>query len=351
MIILLVFFIYPFSEGDNDHGSNEPNSTVALTNDFTGTTGIAHNIREVRLGAASRPYAGIDDEDEEVSESQTCCSNGSSNVRRRKKLDDDEPFEVRLKEPIEARFPHIRKAGESTRKRRERVNFGIMVSNNLPSQRNNPRESIVGGEKGSVQRFLYKLSTFLESVEETDLLKSLDGVSHSVNQLQKPNHEDLNSYVDKDSLSTEVIISAEDLAEFCHDAAKLNSLGVANRIPTDRLLNFLTLLLLNIRDGANVIAILRPEEEADAHENKLWKEVAMERVMRSVHSSLTALLLMTSKEMPREVYVEDVIERIVHSVRFQLFNCIYPEFDPAYRVKNAAKGIKIFYYLKSSGYN
>ncbi|KAK4467491.1 hypothetical protein MN116_008979 [Schistosoma mekongi] len=198
-----------------------------------------------------------------------------------------------------------------------------MVSNNLPSQRNNPRESIVGGEKGSVQRFLYKLSTFLD-----------------VNQLQKPNHEDLNSYVDKDSLSTEVIISAEDLAEFCHDAAKLNSLGVANRIPTDRLLNFLTLLLLNIRDGANVIAILRPEEEADAHENKLWKEVAMERVMRSVHSSLTALLLMTSKEMPREVYVEDVIERIVHSVRFQLFNCIYPEFDPAYRVKNAAKVVK-----------
>ncbi|KAK4474435.1 hypothetical protein MN116_001591 [Schistosoma mekongi] len=327
---------YP-NEGDSDRGSNEPNGTIDLTNDSTETSETAHNIREMRSGAANRSYAGMDDEDEEASASQTACSNGSSNARRRKKLDDDEPFEVRLKEPIEARFPHIRKAGESTRKRRERVNFGIMASNNLPNQRNNPRESLVGGEMGSVKRFLHKLSTVLESIEETDFLKSLGGVPNSDDQLRKFNCEDVNSYPDNDSLPTEAVISAEDLAEFCRDAAKLNSMGVANQIPTGRLLNFLTLLLLNIRDGANVIAILRPEEEADAHESKLWKEVAMERVMRSMNSGLTALLLMTSKEMPREVYVEDVIERTVHSVRFQLFNCIYPEFDPAYRVENTAK--------------
>ncbi|CAH8574922.1 unnamed protein product [Schistosoma turkestanicum] len=327
---------YP-NEGDSDRGSNEPNGTIELTNDSTGTNEIAHNIREMRSGAANRSYAGMDEEDEEASTSQTGCSNGSSNARKRKKLDDDEPFEVRLKEPVEARFPHIRKAGESTRKRRERVNFGIMTLNNLSAQRNNPREQIVGGETGSVKRFLNKLSTVLESIEETDFLKSFGGIPNSDDQLRKSNTEEIISYPDKESLSTEAIISAEDLAEFCRDAAKLNSIGVANQIPTGQLLNFLTLLLLNIRDGSNVIALLRPEEEADAHESKLWKEVAMERVMRSMNSGLTALLLMTSKDMPREVYVEDVIERTVHSVRFQLFNCIYPEFDPAYRVENTAK--------------
>ncbi|VDQ06755.1 unnamed protein product [Trichobilharzia regenti] len=83
--------------------------------------------------------------------------------------------------------------------------------------------------------------------------------------------------------------------------------------------------------------MVQAEEEADAHESKLWKEVAMERVMRSMNSGLTALLLMTSKDMPREVYVEDVIERTVHSVRFQLFNCIYPEFDPAYQNQSSIK--------------
>ncbi|CAH8644983.1 unnamed protein product [Schistosoma guineensis] len=327
---------YP-NEGDSDRGSNEPNGTIDLTNDSTGTSETAYNVREMRSGVANRSYAGMDEEDEEASASQTGCSNGSSSARRRKRLDDDEPFEVRLKEPVEARFPHIRKAGESTRKRRERVNFGITASNNLPIQRNNSREQSVGGETGSVKRFLNKLSTVLESIEETDFLRSLGSVPNSDDQLRKSNCDDVISYLDKESLSTETIISAEDLAEFCRDAAKLNSIGVANQIPTGQLLNFLTLLLLNIRDGANVIAVLRPEEEADSHESKLWKEVAMERVMRSMNSGLTALLLMTSKDMPREVYVEDVIERTVYSVRFQLFNCIFPEFDPAYRVENTAK--------------
>ncbi|CAH8627447.1 unnamed protein product [Schistosoma mattheei] len=327
---------YP-NEGDSDRGSNEPNGTIDLTNDSTGTSETAYNIREMRSGVANRSYAGMDEEDEEASASQTGCSNGSSSARRRKRLDDDEPFEVRLKEPVETRFPHIRKAGESTRKRRERVNFGITASNNLPIQRNNSREQSVGGETGSVKRFINKLSTVLESIEETDLLRSLGSVPNSDDQLRKSNCDDVISYLDKESLSTETIISAEDLAEFCRDAAKLNSIGVANQIPTGQLLNFLTLLLLNIRDGANVIAVLRPEEEADSHESKLWKEVAMERVMRSMNSGLTALLLMTSRDMPREVYVEDVIERTVYSVRFQLFNCIFPEFDPAYRVENTAK--------------
>ncbi|CAH8872943.1 unnamed protein product [Trichobilharzia szidati] len=327
---------YP-NDGDSDHGSSEPSGTLDLTNDSAGTNETTHNTREMRSGAANRSYAGMDDDDEEVLTGHTACPNGSSSARRRKKLDDDEPFEVRLKEPVEARFPHIRKASESARKRRERVSFGVMSSNNLPDKRNMSRDPNAGGETGSLKRFLNRLSNILESIEETELLKSLDGISNVDDHSRKPNGEDGFPYADKESLLTETVISAEDLAEFCRDAAKLNSVGVANQIPTGRLLNFLTLLLLNIRDGANVIAVLRPEEEADAHESKLWKEVAMERVMRSMNSGLTALLLMTSKDMPREVYVEDVIERTVHSVRFQLFNCIYPEFDPAYRVENAAK--------------
>lgn len=70
----------------------------------------------------------------------------------------------------------------------------------------------------------------------------------------------------------------------------------------------------------------------------------MERVNRSVNAGLTALMLMTSADMPREVYVEEVIERTVQTVRYQLFNCIYPEFDPAYRVENTAKG-ELYHYF------
>uniref|UniRef100_A0A1I8FS98 Nipped-B protein n=1 Tax=Macrostomum lignano TaxID=282301 RepID=A0A1I8FS98_9PLAT len=59
----------------------------------------------------------------------------------------------------------------------------------------------------------------------------------------------------------------------------------------------------------------------------------MERVMRSVESSLTALIIMTSPGMPKQVFVEDVIERAV-----ALNSTVYPEADPAYRKTSQHKG-------------
>ena len=49
-------------------------------------------------------------------------------------------------------------------------------------------------------------------------------------------------------------------------------------------------------------------------------------------SALTALYIMTSDAMPKEVFIEDVIDRIANLAKFQLQNSIYPEFDPVYRV-------------------
>lgn len=65
----------------------------------------------------------------------------------------------------------------------------------------------------------------------------------------------------------------------------------------------------------------------------------MERVMRSVDASLTALYIMTSSNMPKQVYLEDVIDRMIVFSKFQLQNTVYPVFDPAYRVDPKNKGI------------
>jgi len=64
----------------------------------------------------------------------------------------------------------------------------------------------------------------------------------------------------------------------------------------------------------------------------------MERVMRSMDSALTALYIMTTRRMPKQVYLEDVIERIILFGKFQLQNTIFPEFDPVYRIDPKAKG-------------
>lgn len=58
----------------------------------------------------------------------------------------------------------------------------------------------------------------------------------------------------------------------------------------------------------------------------------MERVTKSAEACLTALNIMTSLHMPKAVYIEDVIERILQYTKFHLQNTLYPQYDPVYRV-------------------
>lgn len=172
----------------------------------------------------------------------------------------------------------------------------------------NAYSEISGSESASassLKKFLSHVDRVLEAVEEVDLLAGGDNA------------------VD-DGIPSEAIISPSDISELVRDSAKLKSIQAANQVPTDRLLKLLTLLLLNIRDGANVVRLAGDQE-------------SMEKISRAVGASLIALNLMTSKDMPREIYLEDVIEQAVQVTRFQLSNCIYPEYDPAYRIENSGK--------------
>lgn len=58
----------------------------------------------------------------------------------------------------------------------------------------------------------------------------------------------------------------------------------------------------------------------------------MERVTKSADACLTALNIMTSAHMPKAVYIEDVIERVLQYTKFHLQNTLYPQYDPVYRV-------------------
>lgn len=79
-------------------------------------------------------------------------------------------------------------------------------------------------------------------------------------------------------------------------------------------------------------------QDDDEDESKLWLELTMERVMRAVDASLTAVYIMTSANMSKRVYLEDVIDRIVQFTKYQLQNTIYPSFDPVYRIAAKSKG-------------
>lgn len=66
-------------------------------------------------------------------------------------------------------------------------------------------------------------------------------------------------------------------------------------------------------------------------EERLWRELIMERVTKSADACLTALNIMTAAHMPKAVYIEDVIERVLQYIKFHLQNSLYPQYDPAYR--------------------
>ncbi|VDN98426.1 unnamed protein product, partial [Rodentolepis nana] len=285
------------SFGDNDvdeSGIGGDNDDTDDHLDPEGGKGVASI--SLRSSAARCSYAGMDEEGEDIPDEE--CYKDSSTRRRRKATDDDDaPFEVRIKEPAEQRFPHLQKVtADRARPIRERVHHKPL----------NAYSEVLGGESASassLKKFLSHIDHVLEAVEEVDLLAGGEN---------------------DDGIPQEAIISPADIAELVRDSAKLKSIQAANQVPTDRLLKLLTLLLLNIRDGVNVVRITGDQE-------------SMEKISRAVGASLIALNLMTSKDMPREIYLEDVIEQAVQVTRFQLSNCIYPEYDPAYRIENTAK--------------
>lgn len=71
----------------------------------------------------------------------------------------------------------------------------------------------------------------------------------------------------------------------------------------------------------------------------IWMETAMERIMCAADASLTCLYIMTSPNMPKRVYIEDVIDRIILFVKYQMHNTIFPSYDSTYRTDNKKKGI------------
>lgn len=64
----------------------------------------------------------------------------------------------------------------------------------------------------------------------------------------------------------------------------------------------------------------------------------MDRVMGAADACLTCLYVMTSPNMPKRVYIEEVIDRVIRFIKFHFHNTIFPSFDSTYRLDNKRKG-------------
>ncbi|KAL0131860.1 hypothetical protein PUN28_003013 [Cardiocondyla obscurior] len=179
---------------------------------------------------------------------------------------------------------------------------------------------------------LAKLS--VEELMETNTYQRFNSTIETIFE----NTEDITANADLEDdgeVLPEMLIPKYQLHDLCIEAAKLKSLGAMESIPSDKLVRLLNILEKNIRDGARVSPLVDPDDDVD--EGRLWMQLAMERVQRAVEASVIALHIMTSSNMPKTVYLEDVIDRIILFMKFQLQNTIYPSFDPVYKVDTKNK--------------
>ncbi|XP_055007251.1 nipped-B-like protein B, partial [Boleophthalmus pectinirostris] len=170
-------------------------------------------------------------------------------------------------------------------------------------------------DSSTFKRFTATLDSILENLEDADFTAT-----------------------DDDEIPQELLLGQHQLSELSSDSAKIKAMGIFNKIPSERLVKVLNILEKNIQDSVKLSTLMHYDNDS-MDEEKLWRDLIMERVTRSADACLTALNIMTSPHMPKAVYIEDVIERVLQYTKFHLLNTLYPQYDPVYRVDPHGGGV------------
>ncbi|CAJ1068917.1 nipped-B-like protein A isoform X3 [Xyrichtys novacula] len=171
-------------------------------------------------------------------------------------------------------------------------------------------------DSSTFKRFLASIDNILENLEDVDFT----------------------TMADDDEIPQELLLGKHQLNELGSESAKIKAMGISSRIPSDKLVKLLNILEKNIQDGSKLSTLMNHDHDAE-DEEKLWRDLIMERVTKSADACLTALNIMTSAHMPKAVYIEDVIERVLQYTKFHLQNTLYPQYDPVYRVDPHGGGL------------
>ncbi|XP_011477343.1 nipped-B-like protein isoform X2 [Oryzias latipes] len=165
-------------------------------------------------------------------------------------------------------------------------------------------------DSSTFKRFLASIDNILDSLEDVDFTAMA---------------------ADDDEIPQELLLGKHQVNELGSESAKIKAMGITGRIPSDKLVKLLNILEKNIQDGSKLSTLMNHDQDAE-DEERLWRDLIMERVTKSADACLTALNVMTSARMPKAVYIEDVIERVLQYTKFHLQNTLYPQYDPVYRV-------------------
>ncbi|KAG8599041.1 hypothetical protein GDO81_002856 [Engystomops pustulosus] len=170
-------------------------------------------------------------------------------------------------------------------------------------------------DSSTFKRFSAAVETILENLEDMDF----------------------SNFGDDEEIPADLLLGKHQLNELGSESAKIKAMGIMNKISSEKMVKLLGILEKNIQDGSKLSTMLNHNDTED--EEKLWRDLIMERVTKSADACLTAINIMTSPSMPKAVYIEDVIERILQYTKFHLQNTLYPQYDPVYRVDPHGGGL------------
>uniref|UniRef100_A0A4W5PT36 Nipped-B protein n=1 Tax=Hucho hucho TaxID=62062 RepID=A0A4W5PT36_9TELE len=205
------------------------------------------------------------------------------------------------------------------------------------SDEESPPPSMIARKKKEKQkkRKAYEPKLTPEELMDSSTFKrfsaSVDNILESLEDI------DFNA-MDDDEIPQELLLGKHQLSELGSESAKIKAMGITFRLPSDKLVKVLNILEKNIQDGSKLSTLMNHDADAE-DEERLWRDLIMERVTKSADACLTALNIMTSTRMPKAVYIEDVIERVLQYTKFHLQNTLYPQYDPVYRVNPHGGGL------------
>ncbi|XP_013871460.1 nipped-B-like protein B isoform X2 [Austrofundulus limnaeus] len=161
-------------------------------------------------------------------------------------------------------------------------------------------------DSSTFKRFASNVDSILESLDDVDLTAA-----------------------DDDEIPQELLLGKQQLSELGSDSTMIKAMGVFCKFSSSKLVKILNVLEKNIKDSVTLSTLMSHDDSMD--EERLWRDLIMERVTKSADACLTALNIMTSPHMPKVVYIEDVIERVLQFTKFHLQSTLYPQYDSAYR--------------------
>ncbi|XP_017585722.1 PREDICTED: nipped-B-like protein isoform X3 [Corvus brachyrhynchos] len=158
------------------------------------------------------------------------------------------------------------------------------------------------------------------------------------NILENLEDMDFTAFGDDDEIPQELLLGKHQLSELGSESAKIKAMGIMDKLSTDKTVKVLNILEKNIQDGSKLSTLLNHNNDTE-DEERLWRDLILETKTKSADACLTAINIMTSPNMPKAVYIEDVIERVIQYTKFHLQNTLYPQYDPVYRVDPHGGGV------------